>query len=151
MRIPEFLVGLFAGRLFLTWKPDKGMATPLILCGVVIVAALTALAGKIPNPLISAGFLSPAFAAVIYGLALQPRWSWFLGSRWLVLLGEASYSLYLLHSLVITRVFDVLVFLPHWMRVATALGAAIGSALIVYLLIEGPARRALRPRRKTGN
>jgi peptidoglycan/LPS O-acetylase OafA/YrhL len=150
VRIPEFLVGLFAGRLFLLRKTDAKFATPLTLCGAVIVATLTALVGKIPNALISAGFLSPAFAAIIYGLALQPRWSWFLGSRWLVLLGEASYSLYLLHSLVISRVFDALAFLPHWMRVAAALGASIGAALVIYLVIEGPARRALRPRRGPG-
>jgi peptidoglycan/LPS O-acetylase OafA/YrhL len=150
VRIPEFLVGLFAGRLFLLRKTDAKFATPLTLCGAVIVATLTALVGKIPNALISAGFLSPAFAAIIYGLALQPRWSWFLGSRWLMLLGEASYSLYLLHSLVISRVFDALAFLPHWMRVAAALGASIGAALVIYLVIEGPARRALRPRRGPG-
>lgn len=151
VRLPEFLVGMFAGRLFLAREADHKSGTPLILCGAVTVSTLTVLVGKIPNPLISAGFLSPAFAAIIYGLARQPRWSCFLGCRGLVLLGEASYSLYLLHSLVIASVFNALAFLPHWMRVSAALGGAIGSALVVYLVIEGPARRALRPRRKTSN
>jgi peptidoglycan/LPS O-acetylase OafA/YrhL len=148
VRLPEFLVGVFAGRLFLARETDKRLATPLILCGVLVVAILTVFVGKIPNPLISAGFLSPAFAAVIYGLALQPRWSSLLEARWLVLLGEASYSLYLLHSLVITRVFEVLAFVPHWIRVVAALAAAIGAAVLSYLVIEGPARRALRPQEK---
>lgn len=145
-RLPEFMVGLFAGRLFLARNDTRRLATPLIVCGLVIVATITLLVGRIPSPFISAGFLSPAFAAIIYGFALQPKWSSFLGARWLVLLGDASYSLYLLHSIVITRAFDKLSSLPWWARVCGALAAAIIASLLAYLLVEQPARRLLRPR-----
>ena len=85
-RLPEFMVGVFAGRLFLARsnngsdnpRNNQTLATPLILGGLVVVATITVLVGEIPNPLISAGFLSPAFAATIYGLALQPKWASFL-------------------------------------------------------------------------
>ena len=144
-RLPELLVGVFAGRLFLARNGNRKLATPLVIGGLAIVAAITVLVGKIPSPFISAGFLSPAFAAIIYGLALRPRWSRLLEARWLVLLGDASYSLYLLHSIVISKVFDRLPHLPWWLRVCAALAAALGASLISYLIVEEPARRLLRP------
>jgi peptidoglycan/LPS O-acetylase OafA/YrhL len=117
----------------------------LVGSGLAIVAILTGLVGKIA-PWISAGFLSPAFAAVIFGLALRPRWAAVLELKWLVVLGEASYSLYLLHSTVLSRVYDGVPALPHWARVAFALGAALAAALLCYMYVERPGRDLLRPR-----
>jgi peptidoglycan/LPS O-acetylase OafA/YrhL len=148
VRLPEFVVGVFAGRLFLARNDNRSLAAPLMIGGLAIVAAITLLVGKIPSPFISAGFLSPAFAAIIYGLALRPKWASFLGARWLVLLGDASYSLYLLHSIVISKVFDRLPHLPLWLRVSAALAGGLGASLVSYLIVEEPARRLLRPRGK---
>jgi len=49
------------------------------------------------------GLYAPAFAAIIGRLALRPDWTSFLEWRWLVLLGESSYCLYLLHAIIIGR------------------------------------------------
>jgi peptidoglycan/LPS O-acetylase OafA/YrhL len=162
-RLPEFMAGVYTGRLFLARRNnprsdnprsndrrinDRRVATPLILGGVAVVVTIAALVGRIPSPLISAGFLSPAFAAIIYGLALQPKWASFLEVRWLVLLGDASYSLYLLHSIVITKVFDALAYFPWWCRVCGAILAAVGASILSYRLIEEPGRRILRPRHR---
>ncbi len=149
VRLPEFLVGVFAGRLFLARNGNRKLATPLVMTGLAIVGTITVLVGKIPSPFISAGFLSMAFAAIIYGLALRPLWSRLLEARWLVLLGDASYSLYLLHSIVITRAFDRLSYLPVWLRVCGALAAAMAASLLSYLVVEEPARRILRPRSRS--
>jgi peptidoglycan/LPS O-acetylase OafA/YrhL len=145
VRVPEFLVGMCAGLLFLGAKNARRWATPLVVAGLVVLSTLTLLADRIPSPLISAGFLSPAFAALIYGIALQPRWASFLAAPFLVLLGDASYSLYLLHSIVISRAFDAMSYLPPEIRVAASLATAIGAALLCYDLIEQPARKLLRP------
>ena len=146
-RLPEFLVGVLAGRLFLANALKRSLATALILGGTLVLATITLLVGRIPGPMISSGILSPAFAAVIYGLALKPGWAEFLEARWLVLLGDASYSLYLLHSLIITRVFDNSVSFPRPIRVNAAIAAAIGASLLSYVIVEEPARRFLRPHR----
>jgi peptidoglycan/LPS O-acetylase OafA/YrhL len=151
VRLPEFAVGVFAGRLFLAGAGRKSSGTPLILAGLVAFACVVVFAGKIPNPIVSAGVLSPAFAAIIYGCALQPKWTSFLANPWLVLLGDASYSLYLLHSLVITRAFDAATHFPHAARVAAALAAAIAASLLSYRLVEEPARRFLRPKAKASS
>src|SRR5215469_5949735 len=78
VRLPEFLVGMLAGRLFLRatagQNRSKELATPLVLAGLAAFAAVISNANNIPNPVLSAGLLSPAFAAIIYGAAHQPRW-----------------------------------------------------------------------------
>jgi peptidoglycan/LPS O-acetylase OafA/YrhL len=145
-RLPEFLTGMLAGQIFLRVKLSGTLALPLVLGGSLVVATLTVLVGTVPTPLISAGFLSPAFAAIIFGFALRPKWVSVLEARWLLLLGDASYSLYLLHSVVITRVYDGLAFSPQWLRVAVALAAAIAAALLCFLFLEKPARNLLRPK-----
>jgi peptidoglycan/LPS O-acetylase OafA/YrhL len=146
VRLPEFAVGVFAGRLFLLGAGRKSVATPLILGGLLAVICVVLFARQIPNPVISAGLLSPAFAAIIYGAAQQPRWTSFLAAPWLVLLGDASYSLYLLHSLVIAGTFDSLPHFPWAMRVVSSLAVAIGASLLAYRLVEEPARKFLRPK-----
>jgi peptidoglycan/LPS O-acetylase OafA/YrhL len=95
--------------------------------------------------MLSAGFLAPAFAAIIFGLALRPRWIGLLEGRFLVLLGEASYSLYLLHSIVITMTFNLFPRWPAGLRAAFAVTLAVVAALLCFSLVEQPARRLLRP------
>ena len=133
VRLPEFLVGVFAGRLFLSAKTRPALAAPIVLFGIAVVLALVLLADRIPRPLISAGFLSPSFAAIIYGLALRPGWAKFLKARALILLGDASYSLYLLHPTVISLVADHLSSL-HWaLRATLAFLAAVAASFRLLL------------------
>jgi peptidoglycan/LPS O-acetylase OafA/YrhL len=145
-RLPEFLVGVFAGRLFLSARNNRKLGTPLIVLGVLVVVALVLITDRIPRPLISAGFLSPAFTAIIYGLALRPNWTTFLENRVLVLLGDASYSLYLLHSVVIQPVYERMVSLPWALRVVAALLAASAASVLSFYLVEEPCRKLLRPK-----
>jgi peptidoglycan/LPS O-acetylase OafA/YrhL len=145
VRLPEFVIGMLTCWYFLTAKNNRKLAAPFILSGLLGFAIVVVLANKIPNSVLSTGLLSPAFAAIIYGLALQPGWARFLESSWLVLLGNASYSLYLLHSLVISRAFDALPFLPQAIRVPAALAAAIAASLLSFYLVEEPSRKLLRP------
>jgi len=147
LRLPEFIVGMLAGLLFLRRKSHRWLGSICIMTGSAIIVLITALVGRIPNPLISAGFLSPAFAAIIFGVAMQPRWTRVLAFRPLVLLGEASYSLYLLHSFVMTKAFEAMPYLPRGIRAGVAVAAAIGASLASYGFIEESARRFLRPRR----
>ena len=146
LRLPEFVIGMLTGLLFLRRKSNQRVGSICILSGSAVIVLITALATTIPNPLISAGFLSPAFAAIIFGIAQQPRWTRFLALRPLILLGEASYSLYLLHSFVMTSAFAATPYLPHGIRVAVCVAAAIAASLVSYKFVEEPARRFLRPR-----
>ena len=147
VRLPEFIVGMLTCRLFLARGEKARFASLLVLGGLAGFLCVVLSASKIPNPVVSAGLLSPAFAAIIYGIAQQPKWAAFLAAPLLVLLGDASYSLYLLHSLVITRIFDSA---PHFFwsgRVTLCLLGAILASILAYRLVEEPARRFLRPKR----
>lgn len=145
-RLPEFVVGMLTGRLFLAGNRNPRRGSVCVLAGTATIVLITGLASTIPNPLISAGFLSPAFAAIIFGVAQQPGWTHFLTFRPLVLLGEASYSLYLLHSFVIEKTFELTPNLPHEFQVGVCVVAALGASLASYKFIEEPARKVLRPK-----
>ena len=150
VRLPEFVIGMLTGHLFMMCRSDEKISLPLIIGGLMVLALLTALYGKIPYPLISPGLLAPAFAAIIYGLALQPKWTGFLENRMFVVLGEASYSLYLLHALVLLDVYMAMPDLPHLPRLLLSIAATIPVALVVYFVVERPARNRLRPLSTSG-
>jgi peptidoglycan/LPS O-acetylase OafA/YrhL len=105
-----------------------------------------AFSSQIPFAVLHTALLAPAFAAMVYGLALQPAWSKFL--RWapLVLLGNASYSLYLLHSNIMGMYFFGNSGLRHTSPAGIVVAFAIifGAAILVFKFIEEPARRKLR-------
>ncbi len=157
VRLPEFLIGMGCGYWFLRGPHRSELATPLVLGGAAAMLATIALSPRIPYPLIHTGLLAPAFAAIICGVALGPRWGAFLESRGMQLLGNSSYAFYLFHTMVI----GMFIF-PHTAkpenptsltsavplatpgRLIGALALAIVLAVVVYRFVEEPARRRLR-------
>jgi peptidoglycan/LPS O-acetylase OafA/YrhL len=84
--------------------------------------------------------------AAFGGLCVSRHW-------WpVVLLGEASYALYLLHSIPVRAVLQgagwakLDVASAPWLWLALATAGAIALALVVHLAFERPVTRALRRR-----
>jgi peptidoglycan/LPS O-acetylase OafA/YrhL len=161
-RLPEFLVGVALGCVFIHLRRDQSWSAwwtrhaPLL-----VVAALVAFVGLLvagpwrpwlPYVLLVGGLLDPLVAVALLGLAWQRGWV----ARLLALgpvcaLGEASYSLYLLHfplhawlaraglvrSTTITSRHDLIAFLCY---VLVAMVLALG----MWRYVETPARRAIR-------
>jgi peptidoglycan/LPS O-acetylase OafA/YrhL len=150
-RLPEFVVGMCLGFLFLRNAVDRKWATPLLLGGLAAFLAVTTVSPRIPYPILHDSALTPAFAAIIFGLALRPEWISFLEIRPLVLLGDASYTLYLLHSFILSVYFSPFGQLRHMSVGGIAIGMLIPIvvSLLVYRWIETPARRWLRPKQAT--
>jgi peptidoglycan/LPS O-acetylase OafA/YrhL len=152
MRLPEFLMGMAAGLLFLRGERNRKMAWPLVLLGLTAIAAVVVLSPWIPFLVIHTALLAPAFAVLIYGIALRPAGVGVLENRAMEALGEASYPFYLLHPIVISMVFQdwrtgglhhqTLLGLGIWLLLAVAI------AVLVDRFVERPLRRLLRPRRK---
>jgi len=94
----------------------------------------------------------PAFAAVVYGIALQPNWAAWLNNRMLVLFGNASYSFYLLHTIFVWPFFHNMQ--TQAVRNQGLIGIGIWLVMmltissLVYRGIEEPLRRKLGPRKK---
>jgi peptidoglycan/LPS O-acetylase OafA/YrhL len=159
MRLPEFILGMATGLIFLksrtpadpkTATPapaSEKLATALLLVGLLAGATAAIFSDRIPFAILHTALLAPAFAAIVYGLALQPRWTAFL--RWspLVLLGNASYSFYLLHSNIMGMYFfGTTGQLTHtsFPGVVGAFALVTIASLLVFRFIEEPARRKLR-------
>lgn len=146
VRLPEFVLGMTVGLIFLKSKSSAKSAVPLLGAGLLAVGLAAAFSAQIPFAILHTALLAPAFAAIVYGLALPPKWAQFLSWAPLVLLGDASYSLYLLHSTIMGMYF----FGEHGLRHTTFGGVALGfaiivcAALLVFKRIEEPARRKLR-------
>jgi peptidoglycan/LPS O-acetylase OafA/YrhL len=150
VRFPEFLLGASCGFLFLRGLVDRKWATPLILGGLAYFGGIVLLAPQIPYPILHDAALTPAFVAIIYGMALRPNWTRILEISPLVLLGEASYSFYLLHSNLLAWVFQPRGEPLHPSIGKMVLGVTIPIAvsILVYKLIEVPGRRLLRGKKK---
>lgn len=147
-RLPEFLIGLALGSWFVRGEHNRKLATPLVLAGMAAVLAWVAFRTSLPNAVQGNGLLAPAFAAIIAGLALRPHWIKWLEHPLLVLLGEASYVLYLLHAFILFLVCAVISPAPSGVvgpgRVMLAVSLAIGISLLVHRYIDEPLRRKLR-------
>ncbi|PMS21251.1 acyltransferase [Trinickia dabaoshanensis] len=138
---PEFMMGVGAALYYLRAKAigeslhRRGIA---LIAGALIVLACIAVSG-LPMPAFF--FEAPVFTALILGLAqLERPVLGVLNRRPLVLLGEASFSLYLIH-----------VPLAHWAQIAglpgrngwIALVFAIVMSIVVFTRFEQPMRRRI--------
>ena len=150
-RLPEFLLGMACGFLFLRSRRENKLALPLVLFGIAGVGLAAYFEASIPYPVLHTALLAPVFAAIVYGFALRPRWSAVMENRPLILCGDASYSLYLLHSMIMGMYFHST---TGQLRFQSFSGLfvfvliAIGFSALVYRFIEEPARRKLNPRHK---
>lgn len=151
VRLPEFLIGMACGFHFLRARANPRLAFTLVSSGLLALVLATYFSLRIPYSVLHTSLLAPAFAAIIYGFALQPRSPVFLSARLMVLLGDASYSFYLLHFFLISVCF----FGPkaafrQWGAPGVLLCFVITCALsvLVYLFLEVPARRKLRGERE---
>jgi peptidoglycan/LPS O-acetylase OafA/YrhL len=153
-RIPEFLMGMASGFLFLHGKRNRRLAWPVLLTGILLLALPTLLIPPDPMKYRHAAVLAPAFALIVGGIALRPQGFGAFEHRFSVLLGDASYSFYLLHPLVIgsyMRLFrDPAGNLRHqaWPWFFLVVANICVVALLSYKFIEEPLRRRLRPKRK---
>jgi peptidoglycan/LPS O-acetylase OafA/YrhL len=152
-RLPEFLLGMACGAMFLKSRKDAKpgssakLALPLVLAGLAIAATVAHFSARIPYTVLHTSLLAPAFAAIIFGFALQPRWGALLNWKPLVFLGDASYSLYLLHSFFLGPFFFTQTGAPRHRGVGWYLlyfVLALGISGLVYRFIEEPSRRKLR-------
>jgi peptidoglycan/LPS O-acetylase OafA/YrhL len=150
-RLPEFLLGMACGFLFLRSRRESKFALPFVLSGIAALVVVVYFSSIISYPILHTALLAPAFAAIVHGFALRPNWAALLENRVLVLCGDASYSLYLLHSMIIGMYFHNT---SGQLRYQSPVGVlvfvllAMTISALVYRFIEEPARRKLNPKRK---
>jgi len=150
VRLPEFLMGMACGFLFVRQERNPRLAAPVVALGLLGLTATVVASKFVPYLVVHTALSGPVFAALVYGIALEPKWAGWLNNRMLILFGNASYSFYLLHSLFVWPFFHD--FRTQQVRFNGFLGILAWTAMmlaissLVYRFIEEPARRKLRPR-----
>jgi peptidoglycan/LPS O-acetylase OafA/YrhL len=98
LHIGEFVFGFALARLFICCQKLSPRACDVLFVACsLVVGSLLGLRGTLPEWTRWYGFLIPIFGALVYFTASSRLAAKLLGGRWLVLLGEASYPLYILH------------------------------------------------------
>jgi peptidoglycan/LPS O-acetylase OafA/YrhL len=142
LRVPEFVVGIALGQAFLRRRRPLGetLASLGAALALVVIVAVVLASGAVPRYFLHA-LLLPAFALLLWSVA-EGAAAW-LGSAPLVLLGEASYGLYLLQM----PLFQALGGKFEW-SAATMLGFfafLVALSIATHFAVEKPAQRWLRP------
>jgi peptidoglycan/LPS O-acetylase OafA/YrhL len=149
--LPYFVAGIVLLSIH-RWIREDG--TRLLICQRISpVASAVAIA-----ILVTACAVPPRFGGIVLpGLAFLPGFSllllsFALGNRWmdgvfslpiLVLLGEASYALYLLHVIVWTWMFGYLHLILNGMTYFLYVTMAIALSIASFKYLETPARRSI--------
>jgi peptidoglycan/LPS O-acetylase OafA/YrhL len=142
-----FLSGVTLGKLqlALTLTPRQR----LVLCSISLVFVglfFYSLVHHTPYLLMHGGLLTPLFAALVLGLSGPHPISALFASRPLLLVGESSYCLYLLHF----NVYQLLhtYHVPERLHLAAfdpwlSYAILIALSLVVFHFVEKPARKAI--------
>ena len=80
IRLPEFLIGMACGFHFLRARANPRLAFTLVSSGLLALVLAIYFCPRIRYPVLHTSLLAPAFAAIIYGFALQPRSPAFLSA-----------------------------------------------------------------------
>jgi peptidoglycan/LPS O-acetylase OafA/YrhL len=148
--ICTFLCGVTLGRLQsrLILRPRQRFLLAAVSLGVLGVT-FYAVMPHLPYILLHGGLLMPLFAALTIGLSGPHLLTSIFSFRPLVILGQATFCLYLLHFNVLLLIRNThmmehlhLAALDPWITYA----AVIAFALVVHHFVETPARRALTHR-----
>jgi len=151
LNLPQFVLGVTLGKLFLSKGPTAS-SNSIFLAS--ISALILVICFKVTQPWLSNNIiLCAVFGAMIYAVGGLKSISLAIFSmRWLVVLGEASYAIYILHVPIWTwwdRVARVLLDLnlPPTLDFSLYLGCVLSISVIAMAYFERPMRGWLRRNR----
>ncbi len=143
-----FVLGILLARMYVSRANNPGWSVPMeeyapaVLIGCLLVYICVPFFDlHIPKIVVGHGLFVPLYAPVILALGSGNRWvDSLFSARWLVVLGEASFALYLLHD-------PVSALLRRWTESLGVLGVilyvflCIGLSVASFYFLEGPSRR----------
>lgn len=156
-RLPEFIVGMILGIVFIRNKRVSENISVKVLAAVTVVIVYLGIVGASLPLFVTHNFLIvPLFAMIIYWCAQLERGPLkiILGNGGLRFLGESSYSFYLMQFfpiLIAKQYYNiVLQYAPFlekiWILTIVLLGITIFLAATSYKIIELPARKYIMTR-----
>jgi peptidoglycan/LPS O-acetylase OafA/YrhL len=138
-RLLEFSFGMVLHDVFTRVRLSSLPATALQAIGLGALCALVPVTRTLPDAMRNVVLLLP-FGAVILGMAIDGWFERILANRVLVILGESSFALYMLHHMFFRSVDPLLIVMSKPVALGVAAGAAIVLSVIVHFSIERPLR-----------
>ncbi len=146
LRLPEFLIGILLGRAFALGLGNKLPLRGLSYLALAAVIGVLGFVPGIPHPFLANGLLVPLFACLILSLTKdRSLLNRLLSLPVIVLLGEASYGVYILQI----PVSYVLRMPPPHLALSTFavyVAVLLASALLSWKFVELPLRKIVRKR-----
>jgi len=160
IHLPTFVSGVALGYHF-TQRTQPLSGTALSIAGLLLIGAISPVAYWMPHLLIHNSLFLPAFGLLLYGLALGGWPANLLSRPGMVVLGEASYSLYILQFSIVYSLMWVeqgfvfhdfiqdgrthpILSWPQFYLLSTVTSIAI--SIVVQRFYEQPLRRYIRGR-----
>ena len=142
IQLPEFLAGICLGWYYLRFRPSVRAASWMILVALPLLAVCLLLSRHLPHIMLHNGLLFPLFAMLLLGLAEESNLlSHLLSNPVLVLLGEASFSLYLFHSMFAGWTEHFFGWHRTIPNALCNLAVVIPVSVLLHLGVERPCRR----------
>ena len=137
--LPEFLAGITLGWWYVKFRPSVRVTAMLAWGGAAATLVTLCLANHLPFILLHNGLLIPLFGALLLGLCQDNLLTRALSHPALVLLGEASFALYLFHFILNGEpIFGA----AYTFRAAAEkLAIVIPLSILLHLYVERPCRR----------
>jgi peptidoglycan/LPS O-acetylase OafA/YrhL len=144
---------LFALGILVAWLLERGSISKsrmIFFTGATIFFTCVIVLGHLTNGTavrLLAGL--GAACGLVGAVNLERRGEW-LVPNWIVFLGDASYSIYLAHFMVVSTVAHFIfhhwhnLHLPNLVWMTILIFSGVGAGLLVYILIERPLLRRLR-------
>ena len=139
--LPEFFAGISLGWWYLKFKPSVRTGAVLAWTGLVGTLVILFFGDHVPFIFFHNGVLIPVFAALLMGLCQDNVLTRVLSTPALVLLGEASFALYLFHFLINQEpVFGKAL---DFRAAVIKLAVVIPLSIALHLYVERPGRRMI--------
>ena len=146
LHLPLFVFGMALARLYLSGRRlSPGLHAAMLGIGVVLLVGIFGGAWVLPVWMLSDMVLAPVFALVIFGGAGAGSVVKPLTSPFFIQLGEASYSMYILH-IPLRYCWDNLIDALHlgltpWVSYSLYFGFVVLVSVAVFRTVETPLRK----------
>jgi peptidoglycan/LPS O-acetylase OafA/YrhL len=148
LHLHEFVEGVCVGMIVArlqgkTRQTLERISSVLLVSSAVVFAAVVFFSQNVPYLLLHDGLLSPLFLTVIVALAIgEGPMHRALSLQWLVLLGEGSFALYLIH----VPLWSLARHLPRGRSISLypfIIGGIVILSVLSYCTLEDPLRRCI--------
>jgi peptidoglycan/LPS O-acetylase OafA/YrhL len=146
LHLPLFVFGMALARLYLSGRSlSPRLHAAMLGIGVALLVLIFGGAWLLPSWMLSDAVLAPIFALVIFGGAGAGSFVKPLTSPLFILLGEASYSMYILH-IPLRYCWDNLIdalrlSLTPWLNYPLYFGFVVVVSVVVFRQVETPLRK----------